>query len=65
VRQKPRNKSPNGAARLRAWFDDYKEEQMEMLGAVSQFLAVLNGNHFAAVVLIALVAVANRHPPKD
>lgn len=38
---------------------------MEMLVAVTQFLAVLNSNHFAAVALIALVAVANRHPPKD
>jgi hypothetical protein len=36
-----------------------------MLATLTQFLTVLNGNHFAAVVLIALVAVANRRPPKD
>jgi hypothetical protein len=38
---------------------------METLAAVSQLLALLDGNHFAAVVLIALVAVATRRPPKD
>lgn len=38
---------------------------MEMLGAVTQFLAALNSNHFAAVALIALVAVASRRPPKE
>lgn len=38
---------------------------METLGVVTQFLAVLNSNPFAAVVLIALVAVYNRRPPKD
>jgi hypothetical protein len=37
---------------------------MEMLGSLGQFLATLNANHFAAVVLIALVAVARR-PPKE
>lgn len=37
---------------------------MEMLEAVTRFLIALNSNHFAAVVLIALVAVANRRPPK-
>lgn len=38
---------------------------MDTLVALAQFLAALNTNHFAAVALIALVAVANRHPPKD
>jgi hypothetical protein len=42
-----------------------KEETMETLKIVSEFLVVLNSNHFAAVVLIALVAVRNRRPPKD
>jgi hypothetical protein len=38
---------------------------MEMVKAVTQFLIVLNSNQFAAVALIALVAVTNRRPPKD
>jgi hypothetical protein len=38
---------------------------MNNLDVLSQFLIVLNANPFAAVVLIALVAVAWRRPPKD
>jgi hypothetical protein len=38
---------------------------MDTLTIVTQFLAVLNGNQFAAVALIALVAVYHRRPPKD
>jgi hypothetical protein len=38
---------------------------MDMLGELSQFLDVLNSNPFGALALIALVAVANWHPPKD
>jgi hypothetical protein len=38
---------------------------MDTLQAITQFLNVLNGNQFAAVALIALVAVASRRPPKD
>jgi hypothetical protein len=38
---------------------------MEMLSVMTQFLAVLDANHFAAVALIALLAVARRRPPKD
>lgn len=37
---------------------------MEMIGALTQLLIVLNTHQFAAVVLIALVAVNNRRPPK-
>jgi len=40
---------------------------MNMLGQVSQLLTVLESNHFAAVVLIALVALVlalRRPPPK-
>jgi hypothetical protein len=37
---------------------------METSGVVTQLLLVLNANHFAAVVLIALYAIANRRPPK-
>lgn len=38
---------------------------METVKAVADLLAILNTHHFAAVALIALVAVANRRPPKD
>jgi hypothetical protein len=48
-----------------AHFDYLKETLMETLGEISQFLIVLNGNHFAAIALIALVAVASRRPPND
>lgn len=36
---------------------------METLAAVTKLLVVLNSNHFAAVVLIALFAI-HRGPPK-
>jgi hypothetical protein len=36
-----------------------------MLATLTQFLAALDSNHFAAVVLIALVSVSHRRPPKD
>lgn len=38
---------------------------MDTLGLVTEFLTILNGNQFAAVVLIALVAVYHRRPPKE
>jgi hypothetical protein len=38
---------------------------MDTLAAVTQFLVVLNSNHFAAMALVAIVAIANRRPPKD
>jgi hypothetical protein len=38
---------------------------MDTLTLVTEFLAVLNRNQFAAVALIALVAVYHRRPPKD
>jgi len=37
---------------------------MNMPGEVSQLLTVLEGNHFAALVLIALIAVGMRRPPR-
>jgi hypothetical protein len=59
--QEVRNNLPSAVIQL----DEQKEQYMDMVGAMSQFLIVLNSNQFAAVVLIALVAVANRRPPKD
>jgi hypothetical protein len=41
------------------------ENDMQTLEALTQFLIVLNDNHFAALALIALVAVARRRRPKD
>lgn len=38
---------------------------MHSLDVLTQFITVLNANPFAAVVLIALVAVTWRRPPKD
>ena len=38
---------------------------METLDALTNILLVLNTNHFAAAVLIALAAIINRPPPKD
>lgn len=37
---------------------------MNTIEVFTQFVTVLNGNHFAAVVLIALFAINNRRPPK-
>lgn len=42
-----------------------KEKDMESVSVLTQLLNVLDSNQFAAVVLIALVAVANRRPPKE
>jgi hypothetical protein len=38
---------------------------MESMSVLTQLLDVLDRNQFAAVVLIALVAVLNRRPPKE
>lgn len=43
----------------------YMEAQMNIVSTMTQFMAVLEGHHFAAMALIALVAVASRRPPKD
>ena len=32
---------------------------------ITELVKVLNSNHFAAVVLIALLAIIKRPPPKD
>jgi len=37
---------------------------MEIVSTMTQFLAMLEGHHFATVALIAIVAVAKWHPPK-
>jgi hypothetical protein len=31
---------------------------------LSHFLIVLNGNHFAALALVALALASSRHPPR-
>lgn len=36
-----------------------------MISTLIQLLTVLNANHFAAVVLIAIVAVYKQQPPRD
>jgi len=36
-----------------------------MLATLTQFMTALDANHFAAVALIAILAVANRRPPKE
>jgi hypothetical protein len=63
--KEPCDKPPGVNQRGEAHFDYLKETLMETLGEISQFLIVLNGNHFAAIALIALVAVASRRPPND
>jgi hypothetical protein len=38
---------------------------MNTFQTLSEFLAALNANHFAAVVLIAIVALTNPRPPRN
>lgn len=37
---------------------------MQTIEALTQFLTVLNSNHFAALVLLMLVLINNGQPPK-
>lgn len=37
---------------------------MQTIDALTQFLTVLNSNHFAAVVLLMLVLINNGRPPR-
>ena len=37
---------------------------METIAAITQFLTVLEANHYAALVLIALALIGRRGPPK-
>lgn len=38
---------------------------MHPIDALSQFLTVLNSNHFAAIVLLMLALIKNGRPPKS
>ena len=38
---------------------------MMTIETITELVEVLNSNHFAAVVLIALFAIIKRPPPKD
>lgn len=41
-----------------------QETLMHTIDTLTQFLTVLNSNHFAALVLLMLVSINNGRPPK-
>ncbi|KFI07499.1 hypothetical protein JN27_07775 [Massilia sp. BSC265] len=55
---------PAGEGQRQAHMHIRQETFMQTIEVLTQFLTVLNSNHFAAVVLLMLVLINNGHPPK-